>query len=283
MAVDGMPVADALARARTHVSGSSQFRDAFAAERLAMGRCGESVSVQVARGAVVTLTHERSALPLFDHPGIEEVPGGIFLVDLNQVPWSVLEKELPALARARGVVFDLREYPATDTVRLLAHLMDRPDEARGWMRVPRILRPGEIAGWEPHEWGLLPETPKVRGKVVFLTSSLAISAAESMLGMVKGEGLGTLIGEPTAGTNGNATGAILPGGYWIQFTGMRVVNVDGSAFHLRGIAPDVSVAPTLAGLLAGKDEVRDAAVAFTRSTTRPPGTVAPSPDRPAAR
>lgn len=262
-----LPVPAALARARDHVSGSEPFREAFAAERLASGPCGSALVVELERAGarrVVRVERSGGAPPLFEHPGVDPGPDGIVMVDLNTMAWEELAPHLDTFAAARGLVFDLREYPAPGALHVLEHLLSRPDRATGWMRVPMIVRPGEVAGWERHEWGLQPERPHLGGKVVFLTSSLAISAAESLLALVKAEGLGTLVGTRTAGTNGNATGAVLPGGYWIQFTGMRVVQPDGAPFHLLGVAPDVEVTPTLAGLRAGRDEVRDAAVEWLR-------------------
>lgn len=128
------------------------------------------------------------------------------------------------------------------------------------MRIPQIIRPGEVAGWALHDWRLSPATPRIPGEVVFLTSPLSISAAESALALVKANRIGLLVGQRTAGTNGNATGAIHPGGSVIPFTGMRVVQPDGSPSHLVGVEPDMPVAPTLAGLRTGRDEVRAAAV-----------------------
>jgi C-terminal processing protease CtpA/Prc len=267
--VDGAPVADALAGAERRVSGSAAFREAFAAERLAIGVCGAAMALTVARGAGtvrVSVPHEGGAPPLFAHPGVAWTEDGYVLVDLNTVPWADLEPELDELARARGIVFDLREYPAHGVSgRFVAHLLRAPDVATGWMRVPEIVRPGDIEGWQRHEWALTPREPHLGGDVVFLTSPLAISAAESLLLVAEANGVGVRVGQATAGTNGNATGARLPGGYVIQFTGMRVVDADGGAFHLRGLAPDVEVAPTLDGLRAGRDEVRDAALAWLRA------------------
>ena len=53
----------------------------------------------------------------------------------------------------------------------------------------------------------------------------------------------------------------LPGRFGITFTGMRVTGHDGKTpHHLIGIKPDVPVAPTIAGLRAGRDEVLERAL-----------------------
>ena len=53
----------------------------------------------------------------------------------------------------------------------------------------------------------------------------------------------------------------LPGGFRLGFTGMRVTGHDGQEpHHLVGIKPDIPIAPTIAGLRAGRDEVLDRAL-----------------------
>jgi len=108
-----------------------------------------------------------------------------------------------------------------------------------------------------------PASPRIAGKVVFLTDGSAISYAESVMGYVGDRQLGTIVGGPTAGTNGNVASFVTPGGFAVNFTGMRVTLHDGkSAHHLVGVTPDVPVAPTLEGLRAGRDEVLERGLAL---------------------
>ena len=91
------------------------------------------------------------------------------------------------------------------------------------------------------------------------------------MGYVADRKLGTIVGGPTAGTNGNVASFVTPGGFAVNFTGMRVTRHDGrSPHHLVGVRPDVPVAPTLEGLRAGRDEVleRGLAVAAAGATAR---------------
>ncbi len=86
------------------------------------------------------------------------------------------------------------------------------------------------------------------------------------MGYVADRKLGTIVGGTTAGTNGNVASFLTPGGFTVGFTGMRVTRHDGqSPHHLVGVAPDVAVAPTLAALRAGRDEVLEAGLAIATS------------------
>ncbi len=86
------------------------------------------------------------------------------------------------------------------------------------------------------------------------------------MGYVGDHKLGTIVGGPTAGTNGNVAAFDLPGGFRVSFTAMRVTGHDGkSPFHLIGVRPQVAVAPTIAGLRAGRDEVLEKGLELART------------------
>ena len=80
------------------------------------------------------------------------------------------------------------------------------------------------------------------------------------MGFIKDFKLATIVGGPTAGTNGNVNPFSLPGGYNISWTGMLVKNHDGSKHHIRGILPDVPAERSVAGIKAGKDELLEKAM-----------------------
>jgi len=92
-----------------------------------------------------------------------------------------------------------------------------------------------------------------------------VSYAESYLGLVEAYKLGALVGERTAGTNGNINAFRLPGGYRVTFTGLKELKHDGSRHHGVGIAPTVPCAPTVAGIAAGRDEVLECGIAALSS------------------
>jgi hypothetical protein len=192
-----------------------------------------------------------------------EIEPGIWYVDLTRAMMAELVPKLEALAAARAVVFDVRGYPTDAGAGLLPHLLDAPETDR-WMHVAKIVGPFyATAGWQDIGWDLKPAPPRIAAKVVFLTDGGAISYAESVMGYVADRRLGTIVGGPTAGTNGNVASFVTPGGFHVSFTGMRVTRHDGrSPHHLVGVRPDVPVTPTLDGLRAGRDEVLQKALAI---------------------
>jgi C-terminal processing protease CtpA/Prc len=80
------------------------------------------------------------------------------------------------------------------------------------------------------------------------------------MGIVEAYRLGEIVGEATAGTNGNVNPFVLPGGYSVSWTGMQVLKHDGSRHHGVGIRPTIPVQRTRAGVAAGRDELLERAV-----------------------
>jgi C-terminal processing protease CtpA/Prc len=138
---------------------------------------------------------------------------------------------------------------------VLSHLIDKPVTSP-WFNYPIITEP-DRKGWDwlPAYWIQTPIAPRFRGRIAFLINGGDLSYAESLLGIVEAERLGALVGEPTGGTNGNANAWNVAGGFGLRFTGMDVRKKDGSPHHGVGIKPTVPVGRTLAGVIAGRDEL----------------------------
>jgi C-terminal processing protease CtpA/Prc len=87
-----------------------------------------------------------------------------------------------------------------------------------------------------------------------------ISLAELWMAPVEEFGLAEIVGEPTAGTNGNVNPFPIPGDFTVRWTSLRVRRHDGSPHHGVGIQPTIPVTRTLAGVVAGRDEFLEAAI-----------------------
>ncbi len=110
------------------------------------------------------------------------------------------------------------------------------------------------------EWQIAPNAPFLGAPKAFITDGRAISYAESCLGIIEHYKLGEIVGQPTAGTNGNVNPFSLIGGYWVSWTGMKVLKHDGSQHHGVGILPTVPVERTIEGIAAGRDELLEEAI-----------------------
>jgi C-terminal processing protease CtpA/Prc len=183
-------------------------------------------------------------------------------VDLDRVTPAQLEAALPSLEGASGLVFDLRGYPdGLNPFTFFSHLFREPGASAQW-HIPIVTRPDDPGQrFDARDrWELRPAAPYLAAPRVFITDGRAISFAESMMGIVEAYRLGEIVGQPTAGTNGNVNPFELSGGYSIGWTGMRVLKHDGSRHHGVGILPTVPVQRTRAGVAAGRDELLERAI-----------------------
>jgi C-terminal processing protease CtpA/Prc len=191
---------------------------------------------------------------------VTEVRRGVMYLDLDRITDADFLGALPRIMKAKGVIFDLRGYPRRISTIVLAHLIDSTITCARW-NIPLVRRPDRHdMAFEFSNWTVPPGSPRIGARVAFLIDGRAVSYAETYLGMVEHYRLAELVGEPTAGTNGNITTQHLPGGYVVAFTGMKVLKHDQSRHHGVGILPTVPISPTLAGVAAGRDEQLEKAI-----------------------
>jgi C-terminal processing protease CtpA/Prc len=269
--IDGKDAKEVFADVQRLEPGATpQFKRWGALQRLRSGGKDSEVTLELksgsgeARTLVVRRTKQMDAVDEIRPPKIGELEPRIFYIDLSRVTDADFDRVLPLLTSARGVIFDLRGYPHLGTG-FLAHLTSVPIQSARW-NVPIITRPDHVIDDynTSGRWDIRPQAPRLRGKLVFLTDGRAISYAESVMGIIEAYKIAEIVGEPTAGTNGNINPIDLPGGYRVVFTGMRVLKHDGSQHHGVGIQPTVRVSPTLRGITEKRDEQLEAAIRIVK-------------------
>lgn len=184
----------------------------------------------------------------------KKIKEGIYYLNIGEIKMEGIKTLMPELEKARAIICDLRGYPKGNHL-FISHLLTEKDTSTKWMRTPRVIYPDyEKVTFQDHGWQLEPLKPTLTAKIIFLTDGRAISYAESYMSFIEFYKLATIVGRPTAGTNGNVNPFRLPGGYYISWTGMRVVKHDGSQHHGVGIIPHVPMKRTIKGVREGRDE-----------------------------
>jgi C-terminal processing protease CtpA/Prc len=267
LAVDGQAVADLFAARGKLVSAATpQWRRWRILSALRLGPIDPEVKLEVKTpaGKVHTVTLRRTAAGAgLTEPRpakIEEIKPGIFYVDLDRVTDAEFTQAVPKLKEAKGILFDLRGYPSQISTTPIAHLTDKAVTSARW-NIPLVRLPDrkEMA-FTFSNWSVQPKEPRFKARVAFLTDGRAISYAETYLGIIEHYKLAAIVGQATAGTNGNVNPFTLPGGYRVSWTGMKVLKHDGSRHHGVGILPTVPVTRSIQGVAAGKDEVLEKAL-----------------------
>jgi C-terminal processing protease CtpA/Prc len=272
ISIDGRPVADVLAEKERLISGATpQWIRYRALGELITRTPGSTVQVEIEPFAepntrrTVTLRATAAPVALAEEPRgnkVRELEPGIYYLDLNRVTDADFAAALPSLLNAKGIVFDMRGYPRLQNVtEFFGHLTDKLVTSAQW-NVPVVTKPDHenMQFVRQGEWQLRPIAPYFTAKRAFITDGRAISYAESVMGIVEYFKLGEIVGEPTAGTNGNVNPFPVPGGYTITWTGMKVLKQDGSRHHGVGVIPTIPVSRTRAGIAAGRDEMLERAI-----------------------
>jgi C-terminal processing protease CtpA/Prc len=261
--IDGKPAAEVFEAVMSRVSGATpQWIRHRAAVSVLVGAFDSEVKLEgkTPGGKAISATLKRNKSPFELKEKLPDalcqVRPGVWYVDIGRLESANLDNAAWAkLAAANGVVFDMRGYPSGPAFSILSHLTDKTITCARW-NIPNQTRPDRTAmKFDFSNWPVPPMTPRLTNKVVFLTGGGAISAAETFMGIVENYKLAPIVGEATAGTNGNVNPLTLPGGYSISWTGMKVLKHDGSQHHGVGIQPTVPISRTVKGVAEGRDEV----------------------------
>ncbi|UOQ66332.1 S41 family peptidase [Hymenobacter volaticus] len=267
--INGQPAAAYFREAEQYISAATQGWLRYrAASETASGPAGSALQVEVLRpgasATAVTLhfdqtTNQYSATR--QGSASRRLSPSVYYLNLDQIPMDSIDKLMPELEKSKAIICNLRGYPKSNHG-LLAHLLSQPDTAGHWMRVPHYIYPDQkqLAGYTPMGWKLKPKAPHLSARIIFITDGSAISYAESFMGFVEGYKLATIIGQPTAGTNGNINPFTLPGNYRISWTGMEVRKHNGSQHHGVGIIPNIYLEKTIQGVREGRDEFLEKAI-----------------------
>ncbi|MDB4908871.1 MAG: family peptidase [Gemmatimonadetes bacterium] len=197
-------------------------------------------------------------------PAIREVSEGVMYVDLARTSDPQLSAAMPKLLAAKGLIVDIRNHPRANTMTLLSHLSS-DTLLSDHFESPLIREPdGRMGEFVDNPWVIPPQAPRYAGKLAVLVGPAAVSSSESTLGIVEHYHLGALVGAPSAGTNGNVNMFWVPGRYQVVFTGMRVRKRNGGVHHGVGVQPTIPVARTIRGVIEGRDEVLERAIAEVR-------------------
>lgn len=268
-AIDGTPVDTLVARWRAAYPASNEsarlrdmalnlLRGAEGPVRLQVVRDGAQTELVCLRAPADS--SDRRAQYVHDQPGpaVRRLSPDIAYLKMSSVSMDDVPKYLEAMAGARCVVIDIRNYPAAFLVFALGQHLVRENTPFVRFTMGDPANPGAFVMREP--LGLAPVSPWVEGQIVILVDEVTQSSAEYTTMAFRARPGALVVGSQTAGADGNVSTVPLPGGYRSRISGLGVYYPDGRETQRIGIVPDLVVRPTIAGIRAGRDEVLEAAV-----------------------
>lgn len=278
VAIDAEPVKELMSRLEPHVSWANPgTRDRNLARLLGRGADGSIALLQMqgadGRPYQASLprsrVHANAAPPKRTHDIVRILPGNIGYADLDRLQPEDVDAMFERLMDTRAIVFDMRGYP-NGTAWPIAPRLNVKGATRGPLFEPPLLL--AAGGWDEPGRGTwyqsLPQgdgKPLYRGRVLMLIDARTQSQAEHTGLFFETACDVVYVGSPSAGSNGDVTNLVLPGGLTMSFSGQGVRRPDGRQLQRVGLVPEVPVRPSLAGLRAGRDEVLEAAIAFVLS------------------
>ena len=165
---------------------------------------------------------------------------------------------LGSLVNAKGIIVG----SVNQLWELLPHMIKEPVWCVRVLIPINIYPDREKTFWDVMgRWSVEPKLPFIKAKFAIITSPNDISSNETVLGIIDYYKLGKLIGDTTAGCNGNANWTPLIGdNSELVWTGMKVLKHDYSQHHLIGFYPDYPVIRTKEAVIQGRDEYLEKAI-----------------------
>jgi C-terminal processing protease CtpA/Prc len=207
-------------------------------------------------------------------PVVQVLPSGYGYVDLARLQAGEVDKMFETIKNTPAVIFDMRGYPNGTGWPIAPRLTEKRQPVAALFSRPLLeataLSDTETAGASYTFSQRLPERrgDVYRGKVVMLINEDAISQAEHTCMFFEAATDVTFVGTPTTGANGDVTFMVLPGNLAVSFTGHDVRHADGRQLQRVGIQPTVKAAPTIGGVVAGRDEILEAAVKHLQASLK---------------
>lgn len=206
-------------------------------------------------------------------PIVQILSSGFAYVDLNRLTNAEVDQMFETIKNAPAVIFDMRGYPNGTAWTIAPRLtkLKSPVAALFSRPMPEAIsfNDGESPSATYSFAQRLPEAKGeiYSGKVVMLIDENAQSQSEhTALFFETARPDITFVGTPTAGANGDITNLVLPGNITVTFSGHNVRHADGRQLQRLGIQPNIKAAPTIRGIVDGKDEILDAAIKFLQSS-----------------
>lgn len=213
-----------------------------------------SVSVEGAAHYISDFKNKANNLPPY-----QIVDGNIGILNLGVVQTEdELLDVMKALKNTDALIVDLRQYPSVMGIYFFIPFFYKPSIV---VSKPASASPGTyykqtvLCGYDSSLLSYSSDYYPYENPVVVLINQDTISRGEYLTTILKESDNVTIIGEPSAGTDGNVAFLPIPGEIQLQFTSFGIYTIDGRQTQRVGIQPDIYVHRSIDGIKNGQDEL----------------------------
>jgi C-terminal processing protease CtpA/Prc len=227
-------------------------------------RAGQRKPASLKRSA----SYRAQLIPQRTGDAVKLLSGDVGYADLDRLPPAEVDAMFEKFRSAKAIIFDGRGSAAPAASAIASRLAAEQDVAAAIVTGPLTLfpdlpQPGIATNTASYfSVQTLPGSgqPKFTGKTVMLIDERTTGEAEHAGLLLEVANKTSFIGIPTAGADSNTSNVVVPGGVLISFSGQDIRHANGGKLQRLGIQPNVSAAPTLTGIRAGKDETLEKAI-----------------------
>jgi len=268
-ALDGVPVAKLFEAWTPYYAASNDAaRQRDLARYMTRGECGPATVAVRRQSQELTLKTNRISVSAPGDTTVQthDLPGPTFrllskdvaYLKLSSIKGDDAASYIHQSDGTKGFIIDIRNYPSSFMVFALGELLAERETPFAAFTEGDLSNPGAFH-WGPIE-SLGPKQPHYAGKVVILVDETSMSQAEYTAMAFRSVPGAIVVGSTTSGADGNVSSFPLPGDLRTMISGIGVFYPNKTPTQQIGIVPDVKVAPTVAGIRAGRDEVLEEAL-----------------------
>lgn len=187
------------------------------------------------------------------------VDENIGYIDIGNIKNNLLPKIFDAFEDTRGIIIDLRSYQTEFVVFELSKYLLSEEKEFVKLTKGDLLTPG-LFHWTPPISVRGESNEFYQGMVVILVNEVTQSHSEYTAMALKTSERSIVVGNTTAGADGNVSAIPLPGNVITWISGIGIYYPDGKETQRVGIVPDIVVNRTIKGVRENKDEVLQKAI-----------------------
>ena len=195
----------------------------------------------------------------------EILEGNIGLINPELLKDNDVDGVIKEFSETDGMIIDLRQYPSYQAAWLIqGEITDEGSKTAYLQLNPVGYYPG---AYSVRDFEAGSSLPGYQGKysdrpVVVIIDEQTMSMPEFFTMIYRTNENVTILGNPSAGCDGERREFLMPDGNTVYFTVMGILNPDGGQTQRIGLTPDIEVHPTIEGIKEGRDELMEAAVAY---------------------